>query len=101
MHKFFKSEEDRNLWIRLNAERIQYSHKKLNKIDEDLGAIDKPYSHLWVSNNQLDYDEQKREVPRFSLEELSSLSMEELFKLSIIRNKTKILEMFGDFGKTL
>lgn len=89
---FFKCDADRNLWIRLNAERIRYSQKILNKINEpDLGNVDKEYSHLWVSNNQLEYDEISCDAPRFSLEELSGLSHEELFRLNEKKN-IKIIE---------
>ncbi len=55
---FFKSEADRNLWIKLNAEVIHhFSVTRNKKIDEGLGDVNKPFSPMWVSKNQLDYDE--------------------------------------------
>ncbi len=91
---FFKSEDERQLWIRLNAERIQYSHKVLNGIDEGLGDIDTQYSHMWISNNQLIYDEHNCDAPRFSFEELLTLSQQQLLRLNEDRNKEIIRKMF-------
>jgi len=97
---FFRNEKERNLWIRLNAELIRYSQKTLNNGDEqDLGNIDKPYSYLWVSNNQLTYDEYMCDNPRMSLAELSAMSHKELFKLSKQRNQETIKEIFGETFK--
>jgi hypothetical protein len=94
---FFRNEEERNLWIRLNAERIRYSQKILNNIDEqDLGSIDKPYSHLWVSNNQLTYDEYMEDAPRLSLAELSAMNHNDLLKLSQKRNQETIKKIFKE-----
>jgi len=94
---FFRDEEQRNLWIKLNAERIRYSQKILNNRDiNDLGDIDTPYTHLWVSNNQLVYDEHQRDQPRFSLEELAAMSQEDLLRLSEERNKEIIKEIFDE-----
>jgi hypothetical protein len=91
---FFKSKSDRNLWIRLNAERIQYSQKILNDIDMPLGEIGDRFSCTQVSINQLEYDEYERQAPRFSLEELFLLSQPELFRLADERNREKIQKMF-------
>jgi len=97
---FFRNKDERNLWIRLNAERIRYSQKILNHKDEqDLGSIDEPYSHLWVSNNQLTYDEYMHKEPRFSLEELSAMQHNELLKLSLERNKEVIEKIFSEFSE--
>jgi len=94
---FFKDEAERNLWVRLNAEHIRYFHKVVNhKDEEDLGAIDKPYSHLWVSNNQLTYDEYMRDAPRYSFEELIGLNEADMLRLSRKRNQEEIKKMFGD-----
>jgi len=93
---FFRDTEQRNLWIRLNAEHICYCQKVINNIDkQDLGSIDIPYSHLWVSNNQLIYDEYMRDQPRMSLAELSAISHEELLQLSQERMKQTIDELFN------
>jgi len=96
---FFKNESERMLWIRLNAERIQYSQKMLNGTNESIGKINEPFSIMQTSLNQLGYDEMKRNAPRFSFEELV-LPHAELFKLAEKRNKQKITEMFGtELGK--
>lgn len=95
--KFFKDEKQRNLWIRLNAEHIQYGLRVFNGQDiPDLGAVDEQFSPLWISNNQLNYDEENREAPRFSLEELSSLSQDELVEMIIKRNRQTIKTLFED-----
>lgn len=86
----------RMLWIKLNAERIQYAQKKLNNIDEPLGDIDTLYSCMYVSKTQLEYDEKNCGEPRFSLEELSTLLPEELFRLAEKRGTSKLFMLFND-----
>lgn len=79
---FFKSESERNLWVKLNAEVIRYFHETVNnKEREDLGDVDTPYSYMWISNNQLIYDEYECDAPRFSFEELLTLEHKDLVKL--------------------
>lgn len=96
---FFRNDEERNLWIRLNAERIQYYHKTINNIDkQDLGSIDEKFSPLWISNNQLIYDEYMEDAPRFSLEELSAMNHDELLELSQERNKETIKRLYEKFS---
>ena len=92
---FFKDENERNLWVRLNAEHIQYANKILNHIDKSLGEIGVPYSYMQISSNQLVYDEYMRDAPRFSFEELV-LPHPELFRLSQKRNQEAIKKIFGD-----
>jgi hypothetical protein len=99
MHKekkiFFKSEADRNLWIKLNAELIGYFQETVNhKKKEDLGSVDKPYSHMWVSNNQLTYDEFNKDAPRFSLEELLTLSLDDLIRITRKQHKEFVEKHF-------
>ena len=95
---FFKSETERNLWIKLNAERIRYANKIANRIDEeDLGDIDRPFTPMWVSNNQLEFDEHEREELRFSFEELITLSQENLYKLANERTRTVVNQLYRDF----
>ena len=98
---FFKDENQRNLWIRLNAEHIHYSAKRLNKIDFnqnlEVGKLGEPFSCMQISANQLDYDEHMCDAPRFSFEELV-LPHEELFKLEEKRNKEKLKNMFNLIG---
>lgn len=99
---FFRNDKDRNLWIRLNAERIRYSNEVVNNIKtEDLGSIDEQYTSMWVSNNQLEYDERMCKAPRFSLAELASLSQDELINLSRQRNQQVLQELFGDSDETM
>jgi hypothetical protein len=94
MKTFFKNENERNLWIRLNAERIQgynniiekYLEIKSNEIisevtSDNMGDMNKPYSYMWISKNQLEYDENNKDAPRFSLEQLLILTPKELFVL--------------------
>ena len=93
--KFFKNEDERNLWLKLNAEQIRYSTNITNNSDsEDLGDVDTPYSPHWISINQLLYDEKYNEAPRLSLEELSSLSHEEIFALVRKRNSEALKQIF-------
>lgn len=77
---FFRRESERNLWIRLNAERLQYGDKIRKRKESAMGSVDEPHTYMWISRNQLDYDEHERRAPRFSLEELL-LSPAELFRL--------------------
>jgi len=77
---FFRSGSERNLWIRLNAERLQYGDRVRERKESPMGSVDKPHTYMWISNNQLEYDEHERRAPRFSLEELL-LSPAELFRL--------------------
>ena len=84
--KFFKTDAERDLWIKLNAERISYYNRTVLKENvQDLGSVDKLHSCMYISNNQLDYDETESNKPRFSLEELLSLSDEEILELDLIR----------------
>lgn len=92
---FFKSEKDKLLWVRLNAERIQYSTKRINNVDVPVGKIGEPNSCMQVSMNQLIYDEAYRDKPRFSFEELV-MSHDELFNLDQKRNKKVLETLFAD-----
>ena len=98
---FFKDESQRNLWIRLNAEHIQYASKKTNGINKPLGKIGESYSFMQISANQLDYDEHMCDAPRFSFEELV-LPHDELLKHEKKRNGEMVKKMFGEInGLTL
>jgi hypothetical protein len=98
---FFKDENQRNLWIRLNAEHIHYVAKKLNKIDFkqnlEIGKLGEPFSCMQISANQLDYDEHMCDAPRFSFEELV-LPHDELLRLEKKRNGETIKKMFREIG---
>lgn len=93
---FFKDNEERLLWIRLNAERIQYSTKKLNHKDVPMGKIGELNSYMQISLNQLTYDESVRGELRLSFEELV-LPHEELFKLSQNKSREETQEKFYRF----
>jgi hypothetical protein len=99
--KFFKDENQRNLWIRLNAEHIHYVAKKLNKIDFkqnlEIGKLGEPFSCMQISANQLDYDEHMCDAPRFSFEELV-LPHDELLRLEKKRNGEMVKRMFKEIG---
>lgn len=99
---FFKSESERNLWIKLNAEHIRYCNKMVNhKNEQDLGDINKVYSPIWISNNQLTYDEYMCDAPRISFEEFLTLSDAQLLYLVQERNRQKIKEMFEEIDEEL
>ena len=89
---FFRSDSERSLWIRLNAERLQYSNRVLNRKESPLGSVDEPHTYMWISKNQLDYDENQRSALRFSLEELL-LSPADLFRLEQQREKEEVRRM--------
>jgi hypothetical protein len=94
---FFKDENERLLWIRLNAQHIQYSSKKVNHIDKPLGELGVRFSYMQISANQLEYDEYMCDAPRYSFEELLTLSDEDMFKLARKRNEEEIRKMFANF----
>ncbi len=86
MKKMFNNDADRELWIKLNAERqiewektLTYFNERTGKHEPTLQARN-PRSMeeaLRVSKNQLEYDEEKG-VLRYSLEDLLSLTIDEL-----------------------
>ena len=89
---FFRSERDRSLWIRLNAERLQYSDMMLGRESPAMGSTDQPHTYMWIAKNQLDYDEHERTAPRFTFEELL-LSPADLFRLEQQREEEKMRKM--------
>ena len=98
MKDFFKSKNERNLWIKLNAERIKYSNQVTNPtLNENLGSIDEINTPMYVSNNQLEFDENERNAPRFSFEELLLLSPHDLFKLANKRVRNNVNKLYCNF----
>ena len=91
--KLFRSVEDRNLWIRLNAERIIEAGRKKNNRELPMGAIGAKWTAMNISNNQLMSDENRGEL-RFSMEELSSLQFDELDYISVERQKETKQKLF-------
>lgn len=84
--KFFKTEADRDLWLKLNAEHQIAWEKSLTYFDKatqthkpTLQALNPRSieSALQVARNQLDYDIGKG-VLRYTLEDYLTLSFEEL-----------------------
>jgi len=78
-YSFFKSTEERSLWIKLKAEFIQEFQKRVNHQEVKLGEINIPYCPMWVANNQLKYDEENGEL-RISLEQLLTYKYEDYEK---------------------
>lgn len=93
---FFKKEAERNIWIRVNAERLQYCDIADGMEDRKLGSIDEKYTYMWVSNNQLNYDEHECDAPRFSMEELLLNSLPELYRLTKRRMDEEMLKAFNE-----
>ena len=88
-NSFFNSDSDRELWIRLNAQRqveweknLKYFDRKSKTYKPTLQALNPRTMEeaLEISRRQLEYDERVGKL-RFSLEELSSLSFKELDKI--------------------
>ena len=88
-NSFFNSDSDRELWIRLNAQRqveweknLKYFDKKSKTYKPTLQALNPRTMEeaLEISRRQLEYDERVGKL-RFSLEELASLSFKELDKI--------------------
>ena len=85
--KFFQTEADRELWIKLNAEYQIEWEKNLTYFDNE-SQTHKPTLQarnprtmeeaLEVARNQLKWDEENKEKPRFTLEELLILNHKEL-----------------------
>ena len=85
--KFFKSESERELWIKLNAERQIEWEKGLTYFDNKT-QTNKPtlqarnprtmQEALEISKRQLEYDEKNKDKPRYSLEEMLTLDIDGL-----------------------
>jgi len=91
MSKFFKSEVVRDIWIRLNAERIQYFFKMKNdERSEDFNLCKE------ISKEQLVYDETERSFLRYSLDDLLMLSPKELYNLQNHKEEKIINKIFDE-----
>lgn len=86
-NKFFKTESERELWIKLNAERQIEWEKGLTYFDKEtqtrkptLQALNpRTMSEaLEISRDQLEYDEKNKDKPRYSLEEMLTLDIDAL-----------------------
>ncbi len=85
----FNSEKDRDLWIKLNAERqikwemgLTYFNKETGKDEPTLQALNPRNMEeaIRISKNQLDFDEKEGKL-RFTLEELLTLDIKDLTKI--------------------
>lgn len=74
MPELFARVEERELWIKLNAERIV---RHLKRQDVPMGSIGEKWSAMDISNNQLVADEKNGKL-RFTLAELLTCSHKEL-----------------------
>lgn len=91
MTNFFKSESDRNLWIKLNGEFINEFQMKVNRQQSDiLGCIQ-------VSKNQLEYDEENGKL-RMTFEQLLSFSYEQ-YENHLHENHEKWCNVFKKLKK--
>lgn len=103
-NKFFKNESERNLWIKLNAERqiewekgLTYFDTKTNTYKPTQQALN-PRSldtALKISKEQLEYDEKNKDKPRYSLEELLTLDRNQLSEI----NEKKHQEWWKKFNQ--
>ena len=88
-NNLFESEDDRNLWRILNAKFILEFQQKVNNLETtNIGTIYEVYSCMWISNNQLNYDEGIGKL-RLSLEELLTFSFEDY--MNYHHDKTNII----------
>lgn len=95
---FFKNENERNIWIKLNAEHIHFKIKMAGHKEIKMGSINEEHTCMWISRNQCEYDEHECEALRFSFEELLLLSPTELYHLDKKREKEKVRKMLEEFS---
>jgi hypothetical protein len=91
---FFNSEKEREIWVKINAELIQYRNRMIGH-NKSMGGVDERHSCMWVSNNQLTYDELECDKPRFSLEEFLTLTIPQLYELAEKRQDEEMFEIFN------
>lgn len=104
MKSLFKSINDRNLWLKLNAENqieweknLVYFDRESNSYKPTLQALNPRTMEeaLIIAENQLKCDEGMGEL-RFSLEELLTLSISDLDKLYTKRIKKSLPALFRE-----
>ena len=92
LNKFFKTESERELWIKLNAERqiawekgLTYFDKATQTYKPTLQALNPRTMEkaLELSRDQLEYDEQNKDKPRYSLEEFLTLDINGLNEIGM------------------
>lgn len=93
---YFRNEKNRNLWIKLNAERVHYARTLMHEKNNKMGSVDEPYSCMWISKNQLDWDEHESDKPRFSFEELILLQPAELYRIDKRREEEETRKIFEE-----
>ncbi len=96
MSKFFKTDSERALWIKLNAERqieweknLTYFDKKTQTHKPTIQALNPRTleTALEISERQLEYDEKHKDNLRYSLEELLTLNNDELNEIDLRRHQ--------------
>lgn len=96
----FNSDKDRELWIRLNAERQIEWEKNLTYFDKETQTYKPTLQALHprsmeeamrISRNQCEYDEKLGKL-RFSFEELLLLDREQLEEIQLKKHKKWIEE---------
>jgi hypothetical protein len=80
MTNFFKSDADRNLWIKLKGEFINEFQIQVNKSPSDIEGCEQ------VARNQLEFDEREGKL-RITLEQLLSFSYEQYEEHLNIKHK--------------
>lgn len=95
-NNFFRTESERKLWIKLNAERqiewekcLTYFDKETQTHKPTLQALNPRTMDeaLEISKNQLEYDEQNKDKPRYSLEEMLTLDIDGLNKIAATQHQ--------------
>jgi hypothetical protein len=101
---FFKTDSERELWIKLNAERQIEWEKGLKYFDtksQTYKPTHQALNHrsmeeaLRISRGQLRVDEETKDKPRYSLEELLTLTIDKLNEIQ----KSHHLEWCKKFKK--
>ncbi len=102
---FFNTESDRQLWIKLNAERQIEWEKGLTYFDKETNTYKPTFQALQprtmeealdCSKRQLEYDEKKCSKPRFTLEELLLLNRDGFLQIEK-KNHQKWIEKFESY----
>lgn len=93
--KLFNSESDRELWIRLNAERqiewekgLRYFDTRSQTYKPTLQALNPRTIEqaMIISKNQCEYDEQQGEL-RYTMEQLLTMDIKELTEIGNQRHQ--------------
>ena len=86
-YNFFRSENERNLWIKLKGGFIQEFQKRVNKYNHCLESC------IETATNQFEYDEEHGRL-RITLDELFMFDYEQ-YETRLRENHKKWCEIFG------